>query len=136
MKPKFIFFLLLSFLYMAEANACLLSNPGVEITLTGNDEPFKKPDEPGKGGRSIPMAVPFAAFLNEDCSVDLDFYQAVGEIEIVISQNGTVVYSSTESIDSPVLRKIPLQEGLSGDFLLEISGEGGGYAFGWFSMNR
>ena len=136
MKPKFIFFLLLSFLYMAEANACLLSNPGVEITLTGNDEPFKKPDEPGKGGRSIPMAVPFAAFLNEDCSVDLDFYQAVGEIEVVISQNGTVVYSSTESIDSPVLRKIPLQEGLSGDFLLEISGEGGGYAFGWFSMNR
>ena len=134
MKTKFIFFLLLSFLYMAEANACLLSNPGVEITLTGNDEPFKKPDEPGKGGRSIPMAVPFAAFLNEDCSVDLDFYQAVGEIEIVISQNGTVVYSSTESIDSPVLKKIPLQEGLSGDFLLEISGEGGGHVYGQFTL--
>lgn len=134
MKTKFIFFLLLPFLYMAEANACLLSNPGVEITLTGNDEPFKKPDEPGKGGRSIPMAVPFAAFLNEDCSIDLDFYQAVGEIEIVISQNGIVVYSSTESIDSPVVRKIPLQEGLSGEFLLEISGEGGGYAFGEFTL--
>lgn len=132
MKTKFIFFLLLPFLYMAEANACLLSNPGVEITLTGNDEPFKGPDEPGKGGRSIPMAVPFAAFLNEDCSIDLDFYQAVGEIEIIISQNGTVVYSSTESIDSPVLKKIPLQEGLSGDFLLEVSGEGGGYVYGKF----
>lgn len=120
---------------MSEANACLVPDSGVEITLTGNDEPFKKPDEPGKGGRSIPMAVPFAAFLNEDCSIDLDFYQAVGEIEIVISQNGAVVYSSTESIDSPVVRKIPLQEGLSGEFLLEVSGEGGGYAFGWFSVN-
>jgi len=134
MKTKFFFFLLFfSFLYMSEANACLVPDSGVEIPLTGNDEPFDGPDEPGKGGRSIPMAVPFSAFLNEDCSIDLDF-QAVGVIEIVISQNGAVVYSSTESIDSPVLKKIPLQEGLSGDLLMEISGEGGGYAFGKFTI--
>ena len=135
MKTKFFFFLLFfSFLYMSEANACLVPDSGVEIPLTGNDEPFDGPDEPGKGGRSIPMAIPFSAFLNEDCSIDLDFYQAVGEIEIIISQNGAVVYPSTESIDSPVLKKIPLQEGLSGDFLLEVSGEGGGYAFGQFTL--
>lgn len=135
MKTKFFFFLLfISLLYMSEANACLVPDSGVEITLIGNDEPFEKPDGEGKNGRSIPIAIPFSAFLNEDCSIDLDFYQAVGEIEIIISQNGTVVYSSTESIDSPVLRKIPLQEGLSGDFLLEVSGEGGGYAFGQFTL--
>ena len=48
---------------------------------------------------------PFLAFLNDDHSIDLEFYQSIGEIEIVISQNGDVVYSSTENIDSPILRK-------------------------------
>mgnify|MGYP003101498001 CR=1 FL=1 len=43
------------------------------------------------------MDVPFSAFLNDDYSIDLEFYQSIGEIEIVISQNGDVVYSSTEN---------------------------------------
>lgn len=74
-------------------------------------------------------------FLNDDHSIDLEFYQSIGEIEIVISQNGDVVYSSTENIDSPILRKVQLQKGLVGDFLLEIKGLDGAYAFGRFTIH-
>ncbi|CDE00611.1 putative uncharacterized protein [Bacteroides uniformis CAG:3] len=81
------------------------------------------------------MDVPFSAFLNDDYSIDLEFYQSIGEIEIVISQNGDVVYSSTENIDSPILRKVQLQKGLVGDFLLEIKGLDGAYAFGRFTIH-
>ena len=56
---------------------------------------------------------PFLAFLNDDHSIDLEFYQSIGEIEIVISQNGDVVYSSTENIDSPILEKSTITERLS-----------------------
>ena len=75
------------------------------------------------------------AFLNDDYSIDLEFYQSIGEIEIVISQNGDVVYSSTENIDFPILRKVQLQKGLVGDFLLEIKGLDGAYAFGRFTIH-
>ena len=68
-------------------------------------------------------------------SIDLEFYQSIGGIEIVISQNGDVVYSSTENIDSPILRKVQLQKGLVGDFLLEIKGLDGAYAFGRFTIH-
>ena len=101
-----------------------------EIVLSVNDRPFIKPQGAGQEPRSIPMDVPFSAFLNDDYSIDLEFYQSIGEIEIVISQNGDVVYSSTENIDSPILRKVQLQKGLVGDFLLEIKGLDGAYAFG------
>ena len=84
---------------------------------------------------SIPPVTPFLAFLNDDHSIDLEFYQSIGEIEIVISQNGDVVYSSTENIDSPILRKVQLQKGLVGDFLLEIKGLDGAYAFGRFTIH-
>lgn len=77
----------------------------------------------------------FLAFLNDDHSIDLEFYQSISEIEIVISQNGDVVYSSTENIDSPILRKVQLQKGLVGDFLLEIKGLDGAYAFGRFTIH-
>ena len=73
--------------------------------------------------------------LPDDHSIDLEFYQSIGEIEIVISQNGDVVYSSTENIDSPILRKVQLQKGLVGDFLLEIKGLDGAYAFGRFTIH-
>ena len=73
--------------------------------------------------------------FSDDYSIDLEFYQSIGEIEIVISQNGDVVYSSTENIDSPILRKVQLQKGLVGDFLLEIKGLDGAYAFGRFTIH-
>ena len=106
-----------------------------EIVLSVNDRPFIKPQGAGQEPRSIPMDVPFSAFLNDDYSIDLEFYQSIGEIEIVISQNGDVVYSSTENIDSPILRKVQLQKGLVGDFLLEIKGLDGAYAFGRFTIH-
>ena len=56
-------------------------------------------------------------------------------MEIAISQNGNVVYSSAENIDSPILRKVQLQQGLGGDFLLEIKGADGAYAFGRFTVH-
>ena len=102
-----------------------------EIVLSVNDRPFIKPQGAGQEPRSIPMDVPFSAFLNDD----LEFYRSIGEIEIVISQNGDVVYSSTENIDSPILRKVQLQKGLVGDFLLEIKGLDGAYAFGRFTIH-
>lgn len=77
-----------------------------EIVLSVNDRPFIKPQGAGQEPRSIPMDVPFSAFLNDDYSIDLEFYQSIGEIEIVISQNGDVIYSSTENIDFPILRKV------------------------------
>ena len=67
--------------------------------------------------------------------IDLDFYQAIGEIEIVISQHGTVIHSSFENIESSMIRSIQLSQGLSGDFLLEIKGRNGAYAYGWFTIN-
>ena len=40
-----------------------------------------------------------------------------------------------ENIDSPILRKVQLQQGLGGDFLLEIKGADGAYAFGRFTVH-
>lgn len=133
MKLRCLLFLLIAPLIIVEASACLLPVE-TEIILTGNDIPFKGPDGSGIGSRSIPMAIPFSAFLNEDRSINWDFYQALGKIEIVISQNGIVVYSSTESIDAPTLKRIPLQERLSGEFLLEVKGGNGAYVFGYFEL--
>lgn len=104
----------------------------LQIALTGG--PFDYPHDPVDGTRSIPSTIPFSAFLNGNHSIDLDFYQPIGEVEIVISQNGTVIYSFTEDIQTPILRNILLQPDLTGDFLLEISGSDGAYAFGWFTI--
>lgn len=103
----------------------------VEITLNDN---FDFPDGSGNGHRSVPLQVPFSAFLNDNHSIDLEFYQPVGEVEIIISQNETIVYSSTETVVSPISRDIELPQGLSGNFLLEIKGENETYAFGNFEL--
>lgn len=98
----------------------------VEIKLSVTDEPFTMPNGREKEPRSIPMLVPFSAFLSESHAIEFDFYEAIGEIEIVISQNGDVIYSSFENIASPILKNIQLPQGFSGVFLLEIrNGEGG-----------
>lgn len=120
-------------LHAMSANSVILSN-SLEITLFASDEPFTMPNGREKEPRSIPMAIPFSAFLNDNHSIDLDFYQPIGEIEIVISQNGIVVYSFTENVESPILRNVPLQQNLTGDFLLEIKGSDGAYAFGQFAI--
>ena len=65
------------------------------------------------------MLVPFSAFLSESHSIELDFYEAIGEIEIIISQNGDVIYSSSENVVSPILKNIQLPQGSSGVFCLK-----------------
>lgn len=106
----------------------------VEIKLSVTDEPFTMPNGREKEPRSIPMLVPFSAFLSESHSIELDFYEAIGEIEIIISQNGDVIYSSSENVVSPILKNIQLPQGSSGVFLLEIRNGEGAYAFGNFDL--
>lgn len=129
------FFILLSLYCFGLANVVSADNvvsfSRVEIALDGD---FDFPDGSGNGHRSISPAIPFSAFLNDNHSIDLDFYQPIGEVEIVISQNGIVVYSFTENVESPLLRNVPLRRDLSGDFLLEIKGSDGAYAFGQFTV--
>lgn len=133
MKSFFILLTLYYFLVVNVVSADSVTFPSrVEIVM---DEDFDLPGGPGNAHRSIPSATPFLAFLNDDHSIDLEFYQSIGEVEIAISQNGNVVYSSAENIDSPILRKVQLQQGLGGDFLLEIKGADGAYAFGRFTVH-
>ena len=134
MKTKCML-LLAFFLLGIEVNAYSTSD-NEEIVLSANDTPFDKPTGPEKGPRSIPMSIPFSAFLSDYHSIQLDFYQSIiGDVKIVISQNGMVVYTSTENISSPVLKEIQLSQDLSGDFLLEIKGSNGAYVFGTFNLN-
>lgn len=130
-----LFIILLSLCCFWMANVVSANNVvsplRVEIALTGD---FDIPHGSGNGHRSISPVIPFSAFLNDNHSIDLDFYQPIGEVEIVISQNGIVVYSFTENVESPILRNVPLRQDLSGDFLLEIKGSDGAYAFGQFTV--
>lgn len=83
------------------------------------------------------------SILNDDHSIDLEFYQSIGEVEIAISQNGNVVYSSAENIDSPILweyrlsyiKKSTVTARFRWWFLLEIKGADGAYAFGRFTVH-
>ena len=135
MKSKLIFFLFccLLFIGVTNANSKVLVS-GVTITLYGSTSPFEFPKGPEKGHRSIPIDVPISAFLNDN-SVELDFFQPVGKIEIVISQDGTVVYSSFENVETSMVKSIQLPQTASGNFMLEIKGDNGAYAYGLFNLN-
>lgn len=106
---------------------------GVEVAMLAGDTPFTKPRGIEKEPRSIPMA-PFSVFLNADNAIDLNFYEQIDEIEIIISQNGEVVYSSSENIVSPISKTIQLPLDLSGSCLIEIKNAEGAYAFGNFDL--
>lgn len=131
-KSLFILFIFSSLLLSVSANS--LSPDAKEIRMYANDEPFEDSDNSGKGSRSLPMELPFSAYLNEDASIDLDFYRAIGEVEIVVFRDGEMVYSATENVTSFVLKTVVLPDGLSGQCLLEIKGGNGAYAYGWFSL--
>lgn len=105
----------------------------MEVEMVASDTPFTKPRGIEKEPRSIPMS-PFSVFMNDDNTIDLDFYEQVDEIEIIISQNGEVIYSSSENIASPISKSIQLPSDLSGNFLLEIKNSEGAYAFGNFDL--
>lgn len=134
MKSFLVLFSLCCFLAASavEVNSAIPPSR-VEMVI---DEDFDLPGGPGNAHRSIPLAIPFSVFLNDNHSIDLMFYLSVGEVEIVISQNGNIVYSFTGNGTSGVLNVILLPHDLWGDCLLEIKGKNGGYAYGWFSLNN
>ncbi len=138
MKTRFIFRLLslccLLFISSSVANSKVLAAES-GVTLYGNDIPFERPKGPQQEHRSIPVAIPISAFTSENHSIELDFFQPVGEIEITISYDGVAVYSSSENIETPTLKSIPLPEELSGNFMIEIKGSNGAYAYGNFNLN-
>ena len=140
MKLKLILCLLGIFSLM-EVNAHLVVNKNEvqqmsPIQLTGNDVPF---DILTKGDtddhRSVRPVVPILVALDTDnCTLNMYFEAAIGEVEITLSQNGVVVYSSSENIQSSVQKGIQLEFGSSGNFLIEIEGKNGAYACGEFAQ--
>lgn len=137
MKAKSIFFLLnlccLLFIGTLTANSKVLATES-GIRLYGNDIPFQRPTGPEHEHRSIPIAIPISAFTSESHSIELDFFEVVGEVEIIISHDGTIVYSSSVNVESPTLKSILLPSELSGSFMIEIKGGNGAYAYGNFSL--
>lgn len=117
---------ILSFTGEVDANSNTLMN-GVRIKLYG--EPYKIPDGSQVGHRSISPLIPISAFLINN-SVELEFCEDVGEVEIIISHEEEVVYSSSEIIDCYVLQHIQLSHEYSDNFLLEIKGNNGFYVYG------
>lgn len=136
MKAKSIFFLLnlccLLFIGTLTANSKVLDTE-FGIRLYGNDIPFQRPTGAEHEHRSIPIAIPISAFTSENHSIELDFFEPVGEVEIIISHEGIIVYSSSMNVESPTLKSIILPE-LSGSFTIEIKGSNGAYAYGNFSL--
>lgn len=137
MKTKFVFCLVSWF--------CLLSigviradsddfTSGTKIMLSCNDMPFQKPKSSGQEQRSIFVPILISAFLSNKQSIGLEFYEPIGNIEIITSQDGMIIYSSSENIESNLFESISLSKRLSGRCLLEIKGENVAYAFGYFEL--
>ena len=72
--------------------------------------------------------------LDSNYSVELDFMEGIGVVEIAISQNGSVIYSSSENILSPLRKYLQLPFGVSGEYCIEIKGDNGAYAYGCFEL--
>lgn len=140
MKLKLILCLLGVFsLLRANANS-LVNNDGVldktTIQMTANDVPFDILTNGNLGDhRSIRPLIPFFVVLDgSNYSLELYFELAIGEVDIIVSQDGVVVYSSSENIQSSVQKGIQLELGSSGNFLIEIEGKNGAYACGEFAL--
>ena len=137
MKLRFVF-CLVSWLCLLSVNVVRADSndsiAGIEIMLSNNGVPFQKPKGSGQEQRSIPMPIPISALLSNQQSIELEFYEPIGDIKISISQDGTIIYSLSESIETSNLKMIQLPQGLSGRFLLEIKGENGAYVFGCFEL--
>ena len=135
MKLKPLFLLLgLYFLFSTEIVKASSTSNGARITLFGSSH-SEEPIYPSKGHRSISMPIPVSAFLNDTHIVELDFNEPIGEVKILISQDGDMVYSSSENIVSTISKNILLPQQLSGSLLLEIKGDSGIYIYGWITIN-
>lgn len=71
-----------------------------DVTLSQNDISFDiLTNEEKSDFCSIVQSIPNFISLDEsNHSIELDFLKAVGEVEIIISQNGAVIYSSLDNI--------------------------------------
>ena len=133
MKLKIILSVLLLFsLLKVDANPLVdisITSGKEEVFLHSNDIPFEilttgKED----GSRSVIPLVPFVVFVEDsNYSVELDFMEGIGVVEIAISQNGSVIYSSSE-------KYLQLPFGVSGEYCIEIKGDNGAYAYGCFEL--
>lgn len=115
------------------AKAHPASENGRKIMLFGH-EGSDYPIGPEQEHRSIPVITSISASFNDNCLLELDFDQPIGEVEILISQDGDMVYSSSENIVSTISKDILLPQELSGELLLEIRGENGTYIYGWITV--
>ena len=139
MKLKLILCLLGMFsLLRVNANPSLGNSEILERTpvqLTANDVPFDilTNGDLGDHRSARPLIPIFVVLESSNYSLDL-YFEAVGEVDITISQDGAVVYSSSENIQTSVQKDVQLPEGTSGYFLIEIEGNNGAYAYGQFEL--
>lgn len=140
MKLKLILCLLGLFLLLrVNAGSPGGNDRGLEqvlIQMTGNDVPFDILTKGNLGDhRSVRPFIPIHVMLDgSSYSLEVCFEQAIGEVDITISQNGVVVYSSSEDIQASMQKIIQLNSGASGNFLIEIEGKNGAYACGQFEL--
>ena len=108
----------------------------VLIEMKGNDVPFDILTNGDLGDhRSVQPLIPIFVMLDgSNNTLDLYFEQAIGEVDVTISQNGVVLYFSSEYIQTSVLKNIQLELDVSGSFLIEIEGKNGAYACGQFEL--
>ena len=139
MKLKLILCLLGMFsLLRVNANPSLGNSEILERTpvqLTANDVPFDilTNGDLGDHRSARPLIPIFVVLESSNYSLDL-YFEAVGEVDITISQDGDVVYSSSENIQTSVQKDVQLPVGTSGYFLIEIEGNNGAYAYGQFEL--
>lgn len=140
MKLKLILCLLgLCLLLRVNAGSPEGNDGGLEkvlIQMTGNDVPFDILTKGNLGDhRSVRPLIPIYVLLDgSNYSLEVCFEQAIGEADITISQNGVVVYSSSEDIQASMQKTVQLNSGVSGNFLIEIEGKNGAYACGQFEL--
>ena len=140
MKLKLILCLLGLFLLLrVNAGSPGGNDRGLEqvlIQMTGNDVPFDILTKGNLGNhRSVRPFIPIHVMLDgSSYSLEVCFAQAIGEVDITISQNGVVVYSSSEDVQASMQKIIQLNSGASGNFLIEIEGKNGAYACGQFEL--
>ena len=140
MKLRIILSVMLLFsLLKVDANSLAnksIASGRVAVFLYSNDIPFEilttgKED----GSRSVVPLVPFVVFVDDfNYFIELDFIEGIGVVEIVISQSGSVIYSSSENILSPLRKYLQLPFGVSGEYCIEIKGDNGAYVYGCFEL--
>lgn len=140
MKLKLILCLLGMFSLLRVSACSLLNNDGIlektAIQMTRNDVPFDILTNGDLGDhRSVRPLIPIIVMLDgSNNTLDLYFEQAIGGVDVTISQNGVVLYFSSEYIQTSASKNIQLELDVSGSFLIEIEGKNGAYAYGQFEL--